>query len=84
MLMTEVTNLATGDTATYSLSPAEAVRAAHAQFDCGDYNWWNYDVRYPMTKMRSSDRIVGYGNWSAWKAEPHTTKKESKDESCPN
>ena len=42
--MTEVLNLATGQTQSYSCTPREAVIAAYAQAR-KDWNTWTYDAR---------------------------------------
>lgn len=45
--MTEVVDLRTGEAvATYSTPPAQAVVAAYAQFERGDFHTWEYQEKY--------------------------------------
>lgn len=54
-MKTEVHNLATDETLSYTLPPREAVIAAYAQ-SRGDFNTWDYEKRY--------GKLVEKGRWT--------------------
>lgn len=60
--MTQVLNLATGETFTYSCAPDQAVIAAYAQSK-GDYNTYDY-AKY-RNLLRQGDRVVTCGDLTA-------------------
>ena len=66
---TTVMDLRTGDTATYTLCPFDAVRAAHAQIERRDFNTWNYHNYNHLIKVGRSAKdghsIVTCGEQSA-------------------
>jgi hypothetical protein len=65
VVITEVTNLATGAKITYSLPPEEAVVCAHEQSK-GNYNTWDYSKK-PHPLLRDAGRFVSCGDWTAKK-----------------
>lgn len=58
-VLTRVLELPTGIYLFYTLPPAQAVRCAYAQFGKGDYNTWDYDLRYPVPEIHYSEKGVG-------------------------
>lgn len=61
--MTDVLNLSTGETTTYSCPPEEAVIAAHAQ-SLGDMNTWDYAEKYKDDVVRGP-HTVACGDFTA-------------------
>lgn len=63
--MTEVLDLNTGETTTFSCSPEEAVIAAHAQ-SLGDKNTWDYAEKYE-DKVVYGKHTIACGDFAAVK-----------------
>lgn len=63
--MTEVLDLNTGKTTTFSCSPEEAVIAAHAQ-SLGDMNTWDYAEKYG-DEIVHGDHTIACGDFTAVK-----------------
>ena len=63
--MTDVLNLNTGETITFSCAPKEAVIAAYAQ-SLGDWNTWTYADKYGDAVV-SGKRTVACGDFAAIK-----------------
>lgn len=62
---TRVYNLRTRHGAWYDLPPREAVVAAYAQFECRDFNWWNYPARDYDRRVTVGKHTVTCGDWCA-------------------
>jgi hypothetical protein len=60
-VMTEVTNLATGETVVYALPPEQAVLHAYMQHTRGNWNWWEY----PAMNFVWGKHSVAVGDWCA-------------------
>lgn len=63
-MVTSVLNLKTGQSRVYCLPPYQAVVAAHAQMERGDYNTWSYADKYAR-KVKAGAATVSCGNCSA-------------------
>ena len=63
--VTEVFNLATGQEATFSLPPREAVIAAYAQFTKGDLTWWWQNPLKYDSLVTLGRKSISCGDWSA-------------------
>ena len=61
--LTEVLNLATGDTLSYSLPPERAVVSAYMTQTKKNHNWWNYD--WTIAKVSKSGVTVHCGDFAA-------------------
>ena len=61
----EVHDLCSDTIITYDgISPKQAVIAAHAQFECKDWNTWDYEKKYKATE---TEKFVACGNYCAKK-----------------
>ena len=61
--MTTVTNLSTGETMVYSLSPEKAVVCAFEQETRKNNNTWEYD--FTKARISASGKTVSCGDWCA-------------------